>query len=340
MIASTPPFVEWAAQMSTEMLSEFLVVLAFVLLVAWLATRWTAMLAGYAVAMVWAAFTRPTFQTATLLVAGFIFACHYFGLLRMPLRRLIVSLAVTVATSLCSLGAYSMVNYVKFGYFGTSILPAYVLTLKVVGVLEFLPDREAEVREILVRRRNALMVDPSSDHTGQNYIFRALPELTALFHGDKVQALKKVQELSIELIKAKPMSYLNECTRAIGGYWLPNDGPLSTSTRAARIVWDAVQLSMVSLFFLQAAALAGAALFWLPSHSRRPVRSAGTGGSLAICAYIIASALIWYTMFISCFAAIGLARYRMPTDILILFVTILGFDLWHRHLAITDPMAN
>jgi hypothetical protein len=340
VVASTPPFVEWAAQMSTEMLSEFLIVLAFALLVAWLATRWTSVLAGYAVTMLWAAFTRPTFQAATLLVSFCLFACHYFGLLRIPPRRLVVSMGLTVAISMAGLGLYSAANYVRFGYFGTSIFPAYAISHKVVGVLEFLPDRDAEIRRILVRHRNELMADPSSDHTGQNYIYRALPELTVLYHGDKVQALRKVQELSIGLIKAKPMSYLNECAKSIGGYWLPNEGPLSVSTRATRIIWDVAQLSIVGLFFLQAAALTGAALFWLPRHRRRHPSFAGTGLALPICAYTIASALIWYTMFISCFAAIGLARYRMPTDMLILFVTLLGFNLWRSLLTAAGPAAN
>ena len=137
VVASTPPFVEWAAQMSTEILSEFLIVLAFVLLVAWLATRRASILAGYAVAMLWAAFTRPTFQAATVLVWFCLFACHYFGLLRISPLRLAVSMGLTVVISMASLGLYSAANYLKFGYFGTSIFPAYAVSHKVVGVLEF-----------------------------------------------------------------------------------------------------------------------------------------------------------------------------------------------------------
>jgi hypothetical protein len=39
-------------------------------------------------------------------------------------------------------------------------------------------------------------------------------------------------------------------------------------------------------------------------------------------------------------AAIGLARYRMPTDLLIRFAALLGFDLWRRRLTVTASAAN
>ncbi len=327
--ASLPPFVEWTAYLATETLSEFLVVATVSSLVAWIRSRrsyWIvlACLCGTA-----AAFTRPTFQAIVVVLVAGVWGCHMFGILPMSRRQLMLG----IAAALVSVGlqaSYAAVNYKKFGYFGTNTFTPYALSAKVVGVVEYLPAEYAAVREILVRRRDELLIDPRYDHTGQNYIYRALPELVQRHGGNQLAALQEMQRLSVYLIIHKPMSYLGECLKAIAGYWMPTDGPLSTPTPALRLMWAAVQLGVVGVFFLQALALTGTALFYFPGLLDRRVReiSETRTDHTAVGVYILCQLVIWYTMVISCAFGIGLARYRSPTELLILGATMIGFRIW------------
>jgi hypothetical protein len=326
-----PPFVEWAAQMGTENLTEFLLVLTFVFLAAWLKRQHPILLVAYPIAALCLALTRPTFQVLVPTLAFCVLAFHQLKLLSVPLRRLLVFLAATNAIVFLALGGYAYFNYRRFGYFGTNMFSAYGTSSKVAGVLEFLPDKDRDIREILIKHRNALMISPGSDHTGQNYIYRALPDLTAYYHGDTTHALMNVQRLSLDLIRAKPMSYLNECTKAISGYWFPTDGPLSIGSSAVlRALWAACQLSIASAFLLQALAVTGYALFRLPRYVRSTGGTLGSaeGFAFLVCVYVAGTSIIWYTMLVSCCMGIGLSRYRAPTDLLIILTMLLGYKIW------------
>ena len=330
LLAALPPFVETAAYMTSETLSEFLVVLTCVALAAWLITKRTTFMVIFGLAATSAASTRPTFQALTVVIWVCVFACYYFGYLRhFSLRSLMISAAATILFSFGAQGAFAAFNYERFGYLGMSGYPPYGLSTKVVGVLESAPDRDAEVRDILIRHRDRLLVDPNYDHTGQNYIFRAMPELVSYYRGDQMRALKKVQELSIYLIKARPMSYIAECLKAAAVYWMPTDGSLSgAGSNARRAVWALMQFAIIGLFFLQFLALVGYA-----THSLTAYTAGRFGSGLLIPWYVAGSAVICYTMAVSCMVAIGLARYRVPTDLLIMAVTILGFEIWKQNLS-------
>jgi hypothetical protein len=340
LIASLPPFVEWAAQITSETLSEFLVVATFGSVAAWLRTGRTQWMVLTCLSGTAAALTRPTFEGVVVIIALGMLACSAFAFLRITPRQRLAA----VAAALISIGAqtsYALVNYVKFGYFGTNTFAAYGLSHKVAGVVEFLPDRYAAAREILVRHRDSLLVDPRYDHTGQNYIYRALPELASLYGGDELAALKAIQRLSLYLIVHKPMSYLNECLKAMCGYWMPTDGPLSTYSPAWRSVWALTQFTILGMFFLQAIALAGTVLFHLPQLlMARKSKSMLILDPVAICTYIMGSLTIWYTMAVSCCFGIGLARYRVPTELLIMVVTLLGFRIWSQTVKSGDGAHN
>jgi hypothetical protein len=329
VLACLPPFVEWAGELGTETLSEFLVIATFACAITWVRTRGDLWIAAACLLGTSAAMTRPTFQALLVVIALGTLLCSWFGLLHISFRQRI---AVVVAAGV-SAGAqmsYAAANYAKFGYLGTNSIGAYALSTKVADVVEFLPDRYAAVREIWRHHRDQLLIDPRYDHTGQNFIFRAMPELVNLYGGDQLAAVTDIQRLSVYLIVHKPMSYLNASLKAIAGYWMPTDGRLSNSTPAWRLIWAVFELTVVGLFFLQAIALTGAAVFSLPQwlNCREERDKSWNPNPLAACAYVFASLIIWYTMLVSCFLAIGLARYRVPTDLLILFSTLIGFQIW------------
>jgi hypothetical protein len=49
-------------------------------------------------------------------------------------------------------------------------------------------------------------------------------------------------------------------------------------------------------------------------------------------AYLIANSIILYNWLVSSWIGIGQPRYRMPTDLLVLLTTVLGFVLWRKVL--------
>jgi hypothetical protein len=46
--------------------------------------------------------------------------------------------------------------------------------------------------------------------------------------------------------------------------------------------------------------------------------------------YILAGSIVIYSALITCVAGVGDARYRVPTDGLIIFMCFLGIHLWRR----------
>ena len=159
-------------------------------------------------------------------------------------------------------GGYAWLNYRATGIFDTSSMGAIVLSHKVALVVEFLPDRYAGLREILVRHRDALITKPFGDHTGQDYIYRAIPELRAYYHGDDRRMLEAVKEASPYLIRTKPITYLHESGKLLFSFWMPVDYPLSTrGSGALRGVWALVQGCINALFLLQTLVLAGMGIF-------------------------------------------------------------------------------
>jgi hypothetical protein len=56
-------------------------------------------------------------------------------------------------------------------------------------------------------------------------------------------------------------------------------------------------------------------------------------------AYAIAMSVVLYTWLASCFLAIGLPRYRTPTDLLVLFTTLLGLAICREISATATRLA-
>jgi hypothetical protein len=332
-----PVFVAPAAYISTENLSEFLVVVCIAGLMFWTMTARFVFLGAFLLGGIGAALTRPTFQLLPVALAVCVLICHRTGIVRMPYRRLIGGLAGAVVAHMTILVGYSVLNYRLFDYFGVSSMAAYGLSTKVPGVLEAIPERYGPVREILLRHRNRMLVDPGLDHTGQNFIYRALPELIAYHGGNRTAALKEIQSLSMYLIRTRPMSYLNECTKAMAGYWMPTDEPLVIGQSALRrVFWDAIQMALIGIFFVEAIALVGHFLFRVPIFAATKF-SGLSAEDPRLGFFILGHCVVWVTMLVSCFAAIGLSRYRAPTELILMAVSIAGFQIWRDGLWSAAP---
>ena len=262
-LALLPIYVEPTAYAITESPCAFSVVLAVTAFIYWLARGRlpAALAAGFAAAF--AALVRPTYQAFFPLLAALALVCVICGWAPgVTLRKLAAHFGAAAAVWVSLVGGYAWLNYRATGIFDTSSMGAIVMSHKVALVVEFLPDRYAGLREILVRHRDALITKPFGDHTGQDYIYRAIPELRAYYRGDDRKMLDAVKEASAYLIRAKPMTYLHESGKLLFSFWMPVDYPLSTGgSGALRGVWALVQWVINGVFLFQALVLAGVGIF-------------------------------------------------------------------------------
>ncbi len=330
-LALLPVYVEPSAYALTESLCEFFVVLAVAAFICWLARGRlrAALLAGFAAAF--AALARPTYQAFLPLLAVLALICVLFDWAPgVTLRRFAAHFGLAAALWTSLVGGYAWLNYRATGIFDTSSMGAIVISHKVATVVEFLPDRYKGLREILVRHRDALMAKPFGDHTGQDYIYRAIPELRAYYGGDDRRMIEAVKEASLYLARTKPFTYLHESGKLLFSFWMPVDYPLSTrGSRALRALWAVVQGGVNALFLFQALVLAGAGAF---AASARALRRLAGFEPLLCAAWVTGVATVLYTLFISCFVGVGDSRYRVPVDYVIFATGLIGIAIWRRGL--------
>lgn len=333
LISLLPPFVEPAAYVMTETLTQFALTLTYLFLLLWLVGGRTRESVLFGIAALFCALVRPTYQALTIFLIPCLAAYRVLGLVpALPWRRMFLPLATATALCLGTLTALAWFNLARFGYFGTTSLGPYQLATKTVSFIEFLPDRYAGLRSILIKHRDRFMVEHFDDHTGQNYIYRAFPDVKHYYNGDEIKSLEALQQANLYLILHKPLSYLSECLKAFGTYWMPNEVPFSSGRSSAlKALWALVQMAVVGMFFVQAVAVGGLIVFFAPASAVRhqlPKWLAIQDGSVS--AYVVGLAIVTYTMVLSCFAGIGAARYRIPTDLMIVANTIIGLTIWKR----------
>jgi hypothetical protein len=332
LIALLPPFVEPAAYVMTESLSGFGLGLTYAFLLAWLRSGRKSIYLAFSVMALYTALIRPTYQALPVFLLFCLPVFAMVGIIPKNWLKLLAPLGATAVLCLSVFAIWALVNYARFGFFGTNSLGPYALSTKTATFVESLPEQYAGIRSILVKYRDRYIIEPFNDHTAQNYIFRAFPEVRAYYQGDEVKALRAIEEVNTYLILHKPFSYLGDCLRVLGTYWTPNDAPLSAGqSTILRALWAVVQLMVVGVFFVQLLAVFGLILFFAPlGATKRSLPSWMNVGPDLMAAYVIGIALIVYTMVVSCFLGIGAARYRVPTDLMILSTTIMGFAIWSR----------
>jgi len=332
VISLLPPYVEPAAYVMTETLSQFLIVVACVALLFWLVRKRNVFLVLFSAAALAAALVRPTFQA----LAPFLTICAVLCFTArctapMSIRRLLISLGIAVLIPLSGLAAYAYLNYSKFGYFGTSSMGAFTVSVKTVSFLEELPDRYADIRDILLKYRDPELLKPFSDHTAQMTAWRAVGELRRHYDNNENTVVTRLADANWYLIKNKPLSYLIECMKSLSIYWLPNEVALANGgSGKLRAIWAVLQLAIVGFFMLQEVAVCGLGLMWLSLLSARrssPPRLSGRL-QLSVCAYVIGSGIIVYTAVISCFLGTGIPRLRTPTELLIIATSVIGYVIW------------
>jgi hypothetical protein len=339
ILLTLPPYVEPAGYVMTENLAQFTLAAGLSGLVMWLAYQRLAWLAGASLAFAVAGLTRPTYQVLAIAIAAALVLFPSLGRRLGLIYRDVVKGAVVLALgSFVILGGLCLRNQATFGYFGVAPTFGFHLSTKTMSFVERLPDEYAVAREILVRERDALLTRPGGTHDGTQTIWHAREELSKALGLSTPELSAYLVKMNIRLIAQAPLEYLKEVGRAFAAYWFPAAGPLSSmGSSVLRWTWALLHVAVVAIFFLQMSmALGMGALITTPGGVSGSADKRLPGSfALPAAAYLLAAAIVIYTMLLSCFFDIGEPRQRRPTDILLLFMCFVGVQLWRSRQVTT-----
>src|SRR5437660_454754 len=217
---------------------------------------------------------------------------------------------------------YSYANYRSFCHFGVTPVLGLTLSQKTFRVLERLPDEYAVVRNTLIRGRNSQVVT-SLHHSGYDYILATAPELSKITGLQGAQLSDYMLRINLLLIQKAPLEYLQEVVWTFGSYWFPSSEELANmNSRSAQLLWAVIQFLLIGGFFFNVLLLIGAAIYIKmclrisPLENRRSVSEMEAIQSQAFI-YGLAGTIVIYSCAITCLIQVGLPRYRVPTDALI-----------------------
>jgi hypothetical protein len=331
-----PPYVEYAGYVLAENLTEFMLVAGFVSFVTWFLRRGTIWLVTSAVAIAYSGLTRPVYQLLAFALAGCLLLMPVlFRWVPFRCRDMIKPSLVLIFTTVIMIGGYSYVNYRKFDYFGTNSQLGFALSTKTLRVIERLPDEYSTVREILLRSRDAALINDVY-HTGYSgYINDAIPKLSAATGLQMPQLSKYLVRINLLLIAKAPLEYLREVLWAFCTYWFPSSNRLANmNSRSLQFLWAILHFSVTSIFATNLIVLVGTTTYMMMCKRFVATRNKTLLTKLRLSnfqgfLYILAASVVIYSALITCLAP-GEARYRVPTDSLIIFMCFLGTHLWRR----------
>jgi len=344
-VSLLPMYAEKAGYALTENFTQFLLVAGVVGLILWLRSgRWGwLILSGGALA--WAGITRPTYQ---ILGVGFGVALALLAFLpswREHRNRALTSAGVLIVLSALLVGGLIQYNASHFGFAGLTPLSGLNLSAKTARVLERLPDSYSPVREILIKHRDEGLVKPGSAHTGAGYIWEpaTINELESVTGMDRIQLSHYMTGVNLYLIRAAPLEYITEVGYAFVTYWFPaNNNLANLDSRLVQLLWSLIHFLFLGFFLAQALLSIGFAvlLLILPKSNRSDfvsqIPEAWSVGNLFLFGY----AVVALTAAASTVIQSGDARFRVPTDMLIWLVAIVGWNmLLHIRQALRERLA-
>lgn len=337
LLLSLPPYVEYAAYVLSDNLSEFLLTLSFSSLLFWFVRGGrTSLVVCSAIAIACNGLTRPTYQLLAVVFSGFLLASRLvIGANAFERRSWIKASAILLIVSGVSLGAFSVLNYVKFDFFGIYPMAGFNLLNRTSKVLERLPDQYAAERELLIKARDAALIERGGSHEGYDYFWTIVPELTKVTGTRTVPELSQhLAHLGLLLIAKAPLYYLREFISSFSGHWLPTATEFANAnSRALQALWFAIDLAVIGAFFLQLFVVGGFAMFqlsrlWFVGESWLAGEACAAPDRSRLFAYAFAGTIIFYNAVTSAVGGNADPRYRLPAEPLIVFMCLLGFHLW------------
>lgn len=341
LLSLSPPSIEKSAYLLAESGTEFCLVVGAVLLIAGLERGKALMLVISGISFAYAALFRPTYQLLFIAILGAKLA--FIPIYKKNIKRLaLASISIAIPTVIL-VGGLVWFNYQNFNFLGLTSVFGFSLSTKTGKFLERLPDEYADIREILIASRNSALVARNGGHTGEMYIWQAIPSLEQITGLNRPELSKYMATLNLMLIKEAPLTYLLEVAHAMSAYWFPATTDLANfNSRYMQLCWGLLHFIVITLFFMTIglALSFGITLAILRTKIKKTIFLFNDDKNIhAFLSFIIALTVIFYTMLISTIFEVGNPRYRTPTDLFIYFVITLGFHFSfqiRKHIASTD----
>ncbi|MCC6642433.1 MAG: hypothetical protein IT386_14830 [Deltaproteobacteria bacterium] len=331
-VAMLPPFVEHADFVLSESLAQICVVAGLVGFSSWLLggrASWLVLAAGALAAaplvhsvdeLLWVALSIVAALAAVLSRPKSAFR-----------RRTVIGVTVISLAAVTVLGGVVVRNAIRFDFAGVSPMLGTRLSHKTVRVLERLPERYADVREILIRHRDGALLDPATGHLGLAYIFRAVPELQAKTGMNEQELSRYLVELNLALIRAAPMDYVDEVLRSAIWFWAPGVTDQSGfGSGAVKAAFNGVRALVLVSFFGGILLLAGPIVLLAGGAIRR-----GQGSDLestplwpGLVVVSLSLGAIAYDCLVSITLTSAVYRLRIPVDLPILACALLAPGLF------------
>lgn len=343
LVAIAPPFVEHARFVLSEAPTELCVssgVAGFALFLLGASPGWLALAA---VGLACVGVVHPTYQLLWLWLPLLGLAFRALVAADLPSRRrLLAGSAVLAAAAVPLLAFVILGNFHRFGFASVSPMLGATLSHKTVRVLERLPAEYDGVRDVLIRHRDAALLDPETQHLGLAYIFRAIPELeerTGL-HGPALD--RYLVAMNLALVRRAPMDYVDEVLRSSVWYWSPGVTDVSGfGSGAVKAAWNALRAGVLLAFGVSVLLLVGPSVLVVGRLRAHPSGSrADPPADLETLLVVwLALGTIAYSWVLSTALTAAVYRLRIPVDLAILAVCVLAPGLFRslsRRLA-TSP---
>lgn len=342
VVSLLPPFVEHAGFVLTESLTQLCVVTGLVGFSAWLLDGRALWLAVASIALAAVGLVHPSDQLLWLVMPALALISCATARGRCPSwRRVALGGGVISGVSVVVLGAMIAWNVVRFDFAGISPMLGATLSHKTVRVVEQLPEEYVGVREILIRYRDAALLDPVTGHLGLAYIFRAMPELEAKTGLEGPALSRYLVRMNLALIRRAPMDYVDEVLRSAVWYWAPGVTDRSgfgiTGMKAA---FNGLRSIVLVAFWGTVALLVGPSVMYVIARRQR-LPGGGFADEPALDEALLVIWLILgttaYSMVVSTALTAAVYRLRIPVDLPILATAVVGPGIWRslrrRHFA-------
>lgn len=331
LILLMPLYTAHTAFVMAETLSEFLLCFGFWGLWSGL-TQDRKGLTGLASLLLAASgLVRPTYQLLPVLLAIALLKIAFFSQdFKIKKKCLVRTAFILAAVMVLVHGAFSLWNFSKSGYLGITPRLGIDLTTRTVDYLERLPEDYRDIREFLIEKRDVQLVRRGSSHTGTQTLFnkqvwRELKEKTGL---NDLSLELYLTRLNLLLIKSEPLHYLHAVGKAFISYGFPAIQPgLKMDRGFSQLFWSLFHFGALALFLAQLLVFGGQGVMALGERFLGIRRKFFVRDPERKTAYLLAFVIVFYNAVISCAVNVGDPRHRVPSDIFIVFLTVLGFSL-------------
>jgi hypothetical protein len=163
--------------------------------------------------------------------------------------------AVFLIPALLILWAWVSFIQERYNIWNLTVMSGFHLVQHTGNYFELLPDEEAPLRDTYLKYRQ-IQIDETGSQV--NTIWDAIPEMQQVSGLSFYSLSRKLSDLSLQLIRARPDLYLKH---AASGWWLFWRAPVYWSPEA--LPWPALGQGLESLILLERIALVGANLLFV-----------------------------------------------------------------------------